>query len=301
MDVLSIVSISLVIGGLALVYYKRYPLAHSLVLINLAVFMLTILSASWGESSSFLPSVETDLGFRPTYVDQVDRYYTVLTSMFTHASLMHVLFNMIFLYLVGVALEERVGRKAFAIFYFTTGIAALLMESLFRGLDSTVLILGASGAISGVMGALLYLYPKDEIPMFLGFFLLPRVPVWLSVGAWFAIQVVSVLTLTSGVSSGGIAYVAHISGFVAGMALAQFLPVVGKEKKGAPRTDLSELATTDELKGLWQRIDGESEPQVRQAWIEHFASKARCPVCGGTLILEGNRIKCACGWEKTVR
>ena len=299
MDAFSLISVALIIGGLAIVYYRKYPLAHSLVLINLVVFMLTILSASWGESS-YLPSVERYLGFRPTYVDDIGQYYTVLTSMFAHASLMHVLFNMIFLYLVGVALEERVGRKAFAIFYFATGVAALLMESLFRGFDSTVLILGASGAISGVMGALLYLYPKDEIPMFLGFFLLPRVPVWISVGAWFAIQVVSVMTLT-GVSSGGTAYAAHISGFVAGMALAQFIPREGKEKKDAPHTDLSELATTEELKGLWERIHDENEPEVRRAWTEHFVSKAKCPECGGSLRLEGNRIKCACGWEKTVR
>lgn len=297
-DLLSLVGLGIIVAGLVLVYRRGYPLAQSLVLINLAVFMLSIVSA-WGQPS-FLSPVQRELGFRPVYLGDWENLFTIFTHMFVHSGMLHVLFNMLFLFLIGVPLEERIGRKAFALCFFIPGLLALLMECLVQGFDSTILILGASGAISGAMGAMLFLYPKDEIPMFLGPIFLPRVPVWISIGAWFAIQVVTVLTSPAGVSSGGVAYAAHITGFVAGMGVAQLLPGA-KKGKAQIITDLSELATTEELKELQQRIEGENEPQVRQAWLEHFVSKAVCPVCGAVPRLEGNRIKCACGWEKTVR
>jgi len=296
-DPFSLLSIGIIALGLGLAVGKRYPLAQTLVLIDLAVFLICAIAA-W-DHPYLLSPVELDLGVRPSSLGDPASWYTVITHMFVHADIMHVLFNMLFLFLVGVPLEERIGRRAFALCFFVPGLLALALEVLVRGLASPVLILGASGAISGTMGALLYLYPRDEIPMFLGPLFLPRVPVWLSVGAWFAVQVVNVLTLPSGVASGGTAYSAHIGGFVAGMALASLLPRAGPKEEGT--VDLSELATTDELRELKARIEGESEPEVRKAWLEHFVERASCPACGSRPSLEGNRIKCACGWEKRVR
>lgn len=299
MDLYSLLSLGLIFLGLAVAYRSKYPVAHTLVLINLMVFLLTVLAA-WDQPSFLLSPVQRELGFRPLYLDQPERWYTAITQMFVHGDLLHVLFNMLFLYLVGVPLEERVGRRSFAIFYFLPGLLALMLESLVRGFDSSILMLGASGAISGTMGALLFLYPRDEIPMFLGPLFLPRVPVWMSVGAWFAIQVVTVLTLPQGLASGGVAYAAHIGGFVAGMGAAYLLPSPkGKEERG--NVDLQDLADSDELMDIARRIEEESEPQVRRAWLEHFVSKAKCPLCSSSLTLEGNRIKCACGWERMVR
>jgi membrane associated rhomboid family serine protease len=292
-----LVCLVLIIGGLLLAYVRRYPLAHSLVLINLAVFTVSALS-SWGNPYGLSP-VELSLGLRPSALDDPANWLTVLTHMFAHADIMHVLFNMLFLFLVGVPLEERVGRRNFALCFFIPGLLALGLEVLVRGIDSNVLILGASGAISGVMGALLYLYPRDEIPMFLGPLFLPRVPVWISVGAWFAIQVVTVLTLPSGIASGGVAYGAHLGGFVAGLAVAFLLP--GAREEAEVAIDLGDLANTDELRELLKRIEGESEPAVRNAWLERFVERSTCPSCGSRPVLEGNRIKCACGWEKRAR
>ncbi|MCX6650104.1 MAG: rhomboid family intramembrane serine protease [Methanomassiliicoccales archaeon] len=297
-DLFSLLSLAVIVLGLVIAYYKKYPLAQSLVLINLMVFLLTIM-ASWDTSG--LSPVQTDLGFRPIYLEEPAHLFTIFTQMFVHGSLTHVLFNMLFLFLIGLPLEERVGRKAFALCYFVPGLIALVLETAIRGADSDILMLGASGAISGVMGALLFLYPKDEIPMFLGPIFLPKVPVWLSVGAWFAIQVVTLFTLPSGLASGSVAYGAHIGGFVAGMAMTQFLPTERKTSSAPAAANLSDLATTEELKQMQLRIESESEPQVRMAWLEHFAGKAKCPECGSDLTLEGNRIKCACGWERTVR
>ncbi len=298
MDPYSLIGIGLIAAVLLLAYLRRYPLAQVLVLINLGMFLLSTIAA-WN-SPYYLSEVQRDLGFRPYYVGEPEHWFTIFTHMFVHADLMHVLFNMVFLMLIGVPLEERIGRRNFALCFFVPGLLALSLEATIRGFDSGILILGASGAVAGAMGALLYLYPKDEIPMFLGFIFLPRVPVWISGGAWFAIQAVSAFTLPSGIASGTVAYGAHIGGFVAGMAVAFLLP---GEREIDPKdeVDLQDLAVTDELREILIRIEGETEPDVRRAWLERFVERSTCPVCGSRPRLEGNRIKCACGWERSVR
>jgi membrane associated rhomboid family serine protease len=292
------IGIGLISAALLLAYLRRYPLAQVLVLINLGMFLLSTIAA-WN-SPYYLSEVQRELGFQPNYVGEPDQWFTVLTHMFVHADLMHVLFNMVFLMLIGVPLEERIGRRNFTLCFFIPGLLALALEATVRGFSSEILILGASGAVAGTMGALLYLYPKDEIPMFLGFIFLPRVPVWISVGAWFAIQAVSAFTLPSGIASGGVAYAAHIGGFVAGMAVAFLLPGE-KEIDADDEVNIEDLATTDGLREIWRRIEGENEPDVRKAWLERFVERSSCPVCGSHPRLEGNRIKCACGWERSVR
>jgi len=294
----SLVGIGMILGGLLLAYLKRYPLAQMLVLINLGIFLLCTI-ASW-DSFSFLSAVQSDLGFRPDYLDRPSHWFTVFTHMFVHADLLHVLFNMIFLVLIGVPLEERIGRRNFALCFFIPGLLALGLEATVRSSDPSILILGASGAVAGTMGALLFLYPKDEIPMFLGFIFLPRVPVWISVGAWFALQAVSAFTLPSGIASGGIAYAAHIGGFVAGMGVAFLLPGEGEDLPDDV-VDLGDLAITDELRNIKERIETETEPDVRRAWLERFVERSVCPECGDRPRLEGNRIKCTCGWQRSVR
>lgn len=297
MQIFALVSLGIIAVGLLVAYLRRYPLAQMLVLIQLAVFLVSSLAA-WDSSS--MGSVQRDLGFRPGYLVEPSKWFTALSHMFVHASLMHVLFNTLFLYLVGVPLEERVGRRYLALYFFIPGLLALLLEATVRSSDPGILILGASGAVAGTMGALLFLYPKDEIPMFLGFIFLPRVPVWLSVGVWFAVQAVTAFTLPAGIASGGVAYAAHLGGFVTGMALA-FLLSQGAKGGAEEALDLGELATTEELREIKARIEKETERDVRKAWLERFVELSTCPECGSRPMLEGNRIKCACGWEKKVR
>ena len=172
-DPYSLIGIGMIVAVLLLAYVRRYPLAQVLVLINLGMFLLSTIAA-W-DSPYYLSEVQRELGFRPYYVSEPDQWFTIFTHMFVHADLMHVLFNMVFLMLIGVPLEERIGRRSFALCFFVPGLLALALEATVRGFDSGILILGASGAVAGTMGALLFLYPKDEIPMFLGFIFLPRV------------------------------------------------------------------------------------------------------------------------------
>lgn len=204
---------------------------------------------------------------------------------------------MLFLYLIGTPLESRIGGKRFAAVYFTAGIVGVLAESLAQW-GSGVLIVGASGAISGAMGAMLILYPRDEIAFFLGPIFLPRIPVWIGVGSWFGLQVF--LAFWDG---GAVAYTAHLGGFLAGIALA-YIGGMDTEKKEVRRVDvdeLSSLVTTPELKQILDKVEGETEEGVRRAWLEHFAERAVCPSCGSHMMLEGNKIKCECGYSAKVK
>src|SRR5207342_3707472 len=146
----------------------------------------------------------------------------LVTSMFLHGSWMHLLGNMWFLWLFGNNVEDSMGRLRFLIFYLLCGLAAAIGQVLTNP-DSAIPMVGASGAISGVMGAYLVLYPKVRVfaLVFLGFFVTSiALPAWMMLGYWFLIQLVS--GLFTGGEMGGVAFWAHIGGFVAGAVLIKF-------------------------------------------------------------------------------
>ena len=155
------------------------------------------------------------------YLMSGSNIYTVFTQMFVHdrTDFLDILFNMLFLYLIGSPLESRIGKWRLAIIYVVAGIIGVLVEAIVISGSPGAYIIGASGAISGLMGAMLILYPRDEIPMFIGPIFLPRVPVWISVGSWFGLEAI----LALGDPNGPIAYSAHVGGFVVGIALALVL------------------------------------------------------------------------------
>jgi membrane associated rhomboid family serine protease len=144
---------------------------------------------------------------------------TLFTSQFLHADILHLAFNMLFLWVFGNNIEDRLGRIRFLPFYLLCGAAAGLAQSL-SDPDSPIPLIGASGAISGVLGAYLVLYPKvGVLTVVLPFFFLPfRLPAWLWLVIYFALQFVY-LGDSATAEGGGVAYLAHIGGFVAGAAL----------------------------------------------------------------------------------
>ncbi len=295
MDVFSIISILVIAATLALGTMKRFTLTYLLIMGNLIIYFFTILSFS---GFFMLSPVQLDLGFRPVYLTSGDNIYTLFTYMFVHSTIFHVIVNMIFLFLIGVQLESRIGKAKFAAVYFVAGFAGVLLESVIQW-ESGVLIIGASAAISGAMGAMLLLYPRDVTPMFIGPLFLPRVPVWMSVGSWFVIQVVMVF-----LDSGPVAYSAHIGGFLAGMVVAQMLPLE-KRPEAASITNVDSivpLATTPQLKNALNMIRKEKERDVRRVWLEYFAKRVRCPECGSALSLKGSKLRCtSCGYEVEVK
>ncbi|MBV8631800.1 MAG: rhomboid family intramembrane serine protease [Silvibacterium sp.] len=146
-------------------------------------------------------------------------WITALTSMFMHASWIHIIGNMIFLWAFGPEIEDRMNPLRFLIFYLGGGMAALLAQIAFDP-GSKVPNLGASGAIAAVMGAFLLTYPRDRIRSILFILLYIRItfiPAILLIGFWFLIQLLNAGAV-SAIHPGGVAYVAHVAGFVFGMA-----------------------------------------------------------------------------------
>lgn len=146
---------------------------------------------------------------------------TLLTSMFMHGGIMHLLGNMWFMWIFGDNIEHDLGRLRYLGFYLLTGILASLTHVLLNtsGPLAQIPSLGASGAISGVMGGYLILHPHRRVTVLL-FRFITQVPGFVAVGMWFVFQVVNGLGMLGGVQS-GVAYGAHIGGFVAGAALAK--------------------------------------------------------------------------------
>ncbi len=148
-------------------------------------------------------------------------YITLLTSMFMHGGIAHLLGNMWFLWIFGDNVEDDMGHGRYLIFYLLTGLIGSLAHVFMNmsGENAMIPSLGASGAISGVLGAYLILHPRRRVRVLL-FRILTVVPGYVAVGIWFAFQLISGLGLLGG-DSGGVAYAAHIGGFTAGMILAK--------------------------------------------------------------------------------
>lgn len=147
-------------------------------------------------------------------------YFTALTSMFMHGSWFHVIGNMWFLWIFGNNVEDSMGRIRFVFFYLLSGLAAAAAQT-FVNPESAIPMVGASGAIGGVMGAYVVLYPRVAVHMlvFLGFFITTvRIPAMLMLGYWVLLQFVGGLPQLGG-DAGGVAFWAHIGGFAAGVAL----------------------------------------------------------------------------------
>lgn len=147
-------------------------------------------------------------------------YVTLLTSLFLHGSLLHLLGNMLFLWIFGKHLEDALGAFRFLVFYIIAGVCASLIHILFNQNLPGVLIpcLGASGAISGVMAGYLMLFPHKLIDVVV-WFVAVQLPAWMVIGIWFVFQIINGMGALGDPTGGGIAYSAHIGGFLIGLAL----------------------------------------------------------------------------------
>jgi membrane associated rhomboid family serine protease len=164
-------------------------------------------------------------------------WITVITAMFMHGGWLHIGGNMLFLWVFGPEIEDVMGPVRYLLFYLLGGIAATLAQVAMDP-TSTIPNLGASGAIASVMGAFLITYPRDQIRtiLFIGWFVrITVVPAVLLVGLWILLQVVSqVGVVTQGDVGGGVAYMAHIGGFIFGAIAARLFEVRGPRDCPAP-------------------------------------------------------------------
>jgi len=299
----SFVAIAIMISLLVIAYIKKFAMTFALIIANFIVFFITL--PYW--------FVIYELGFQPAYLslDYFPQIYTIFTSMFIHGGIMHIIGNMFILFLIGLPFEQRVGWKKFLLIYMLAGICGTLTHA-FTDLSSTTPLIGASGAIFGIMGAFAVSYPNDKVLVPIGYIIafLVRIKVLYAVIFYALIETVIIYwEARSGLVS-STAHFAHVGGLIGGGILAWLLINRNRRETGqsnqtiyydsySPQrsrkfdiSSLKKLAKTSEQKEILARIEQENIPQVREAWIEHFLDKAMCPKCGKNLQSFNGKIWC---------
>ena len=213
---------------------RHAPVASRTILVACCViFLWQLLAQPWGRMASYA------LGFTPAFffaggtddpaISWAPFSVSLVSYMFLHGGWLHLIGNMLFLWIFGDDVEDALGQPGFIVFYLLGGMVAALAQGL-PDISATAPIVGASGAISAVLGGYLVLYPRSQINVLVPIFFVVdvvRLPAWLVLLFWFGVQVA--YELTDAGLGGGIAFRAHIGGFVAGMLMVPvFLKVSGR-------------------------------------------------------------------------
>jgi len=210
---------------------ERLPVVTlALIGLNVLVFLILLVTLGhngtavlWGEGGSEvvrspIQRVFETFGTVPARLVKGRQLWGLLTGMFLHVGVMHLIGNMLFLYIFGDNVEDRFGRWRFVGFYLLCGLAADLAHTLANP-GSTVPAVGASGAISGVMGAYLVFFPQASIYTLI-WYQLRAIPAWVYLGIWIALQIACALLYAGTGGGAGVAWLAHIGGFASGVVIA---------------------------------------------------------------------------------
>ena len=259
----SVICIIIMITIPVIFYVKKWMMVYGLIFTNFIVFIISFL---------FSNEVIGELAFKPIYlnVEYFPKLYTLFTATFLHSTynVLHIIFNVFMFFLIAPSFEDRIGPKKFIVIYLITGVCAALSHALVAPLlagdipfNPYVGLIGASGAISGILGAYAFAFPRDKIlfPMFI----IVRIPVLYAGIIFLALQTL----YTFGGGDPSVAYLAHIGGFLSGIVIAAILirrkedwdqPITKRsynyytdEKlKKINITELKKLATTPDLKEI---------------------------------------------------
>jgi membrane associated rhomboid family serine protease len=185
---------------------------YALIAINALVFFMEL-----SQGAPFIR--EWAVTPRQLVANPTEEAVTILTSMFMHAGWMHLLGNMLFLWIFGDNVEDHLGRAKYLVFYLVCGVAATLAQVAINT-ESSIPNLGASGAISGVLAAYLVFFPQGQVKVLMGTRTVVM-PALVVIGLWIVLQLINGIgSITQSAQTGGIAYMAHIGGFAAGLLLA---------------------------------------------------------------------------------
>jgi membrane associated rhomboid family serine protease len=283
-----IIAICAIVIILLVGWIRKNSACFTLILANIAVFIITL----------FYPGLLVELGFSPLYLRAAPgrAFLTLFTSMFVHGGFSHLIMNMLIFFLLGFSFEQRIGRAKFLLVYFISGLIGTVCFALLN-LGTSTLVVGASGAIFGILGAYAISYPKDRIILPVGFIFM-RIPVY--IGALF-MALIETVYAASGVTT-GISHISHLGGFMGGAA---FMPLLRStritEEKVGSKIDfqaLRELAKTDRDQELINLLEQEKFPEVFDSWLKYLLARLECPRCGSKLEGKGDKIQCRCGFEE---
>lgn len=287
MHTLAIIALVIIFAGIAISAWRKI---YFTIIASISCVLVYAL-----QQITYQQAVYPDdyMAFVPHDLVDPGNIYTVLTSMYAHNPeyLDHLLINVLGLALIGLTFEQRIGTRPFILLYLLSGLAGTLAFAGWYWNDPYTPVLGASGAISGVLGGFVRLYPNERM----SFFPLLGIPMR-------AVYVVVIFILLQFVfitsTNLNVAWQSHIAGLVAGIVLAPLVVRIKPEKKVKARVSLPalrKLAVTPELQGILNRIESEEVSDVRKAWVAHFMSKAKCPTCGSPIKITGDTIRCSKG------
>lgn len=307
MEVISLAAMLLALVLLVVAWTRKVPIVMALAVAN---FMVFVLGATTGTRGTIGGSpLLTDLAAKVAYFSPEGwpRLYTIFTATFLHADISHIVGNMLVLLMIGLPFEDRVGRARFLGVYFGSAVVAVILHSLWIVMQGSpaevnIPLVGASGAVFGILGAFATMYPRDQIMMFFIFFVLPRVPVFL---AAILLTGVEAFTLVSGFR-GNVAHAAHLGGAVGGVLFGLLLkPKVRlTEARAQPRkidyTVLERLARAPPQQALVAKLrENEDHPDTQRAWLERLLPTLTCATCGGPFTGERRgTLRCANGHEE---
>ena len=288
MDVWVVAALVVILASIIFSAWKQSSFSIIASIACVFVMILTIVAEQSGVSD-----ITFEFAFTPHDVIEPSRAYTLLTSMFMHQGFTHLFVNVLMLVLVGLFFEQRVGTRPFIVLYLLAGVVGTLAFAAVRWNEPGLAVVGASGAITGILGGFARLYPNEKMVMFF-------IPIPLSI--WTIVLIFVLIQFLLLFGQFGIAAESHLGGLVAGVLLAPYivrLPLQQKTLGHRVRTlsvdQLRRLATTPQMKSMLDRIEHEEVPDVRSAWIEHFLSRAKCPQCGSRLRVEKDSIVCEKG------
>ena len=289
-DPLSFAAIAVMVGAVVYSYWRRALLTFTITVACGVVFALEVVSNY---------AVVVDLSLSD-FLGQLSPPWTLLTFQFLHASLTHLLFNVLALLLLAPVFEDRIGSLRFGILYFVGGVlggAAFLLINLSQPI---LILVGASAGISAVFGAYGRLYPRDRVQLFLPLPGVPALPVIDVVIGFLVLE--TALSYFGGVFGlQNIAWQAHVVAMIFGFVAAPLvMRIPSTRQRPLKRMSFMEwqaLAITPELRAILEEAERADIPEIRDAWLEKFVQAMKCPQCGGAVKLRFGRLTSPCGWR----
>ena len=289
-DPFSPVAIGVIVASVLYSYWKKALLTFTITVACGIVFGLEVVSNY---------AILFDLGLS-NFVGQISPPWTLVTFQFLHASLTHLLFNVLALLLLAPVFEDRIGSLRFGVLYFVGGIVgggAFLLINLSQPI---LLLVGASAGISSVFGAYGRLYPRDRVQLFLPLPGVPALPV-IDVVIGFLLLETALSFLGGFFGLQSIAWQAHVVAMIFGFATAPLVMRIPSKRqrplKKMSFTEWQALATTPDLRAILEEAERADIPEIRDAWLEKFVRAMKCPQCGGPVKMRLGRLTSPCGWK----
>ena len=307
-DWVSAASAAGAVGLFAVLWFRRAMATQTVAIVCFLLFLVAAVTAANLRSATIVGSPLLEhLAFRPAYlVHPADwwRAYTLVTTMFLHYDVLHIVANMVTLIFIGLPFEERIGRGRWMMVYLGGGVLGTLLHSVYQLQQGTgeTFVVGASGAFFAVLAAYATLYPRDPVVLF-AIIIIPRAPVYIAAVVYSGMQFFAIFRVPTNVAT-----LAHVGGAIAGVLLAPLVSYtlrrapVQAAARGVELARLEDLAKTQEQRKLLAKLrENKDEPELAKAWYEKFVASLRCPECGDPCRDEGGVLRCPRGHETDLR